>query len=90
MNYKKNSKVVNLISCEKELGEIIDFFKLSELEALNFLNKSPKHNEYTEDYINRLNEMERDIKVKEKSEKVGILDKMKLFIEKLKERMAEI
>ena len=34
--------------------------------------------------------MERDIKVKEKSEKVGILDKMKLFIEKLKERMAEI
>lgn len=47
--------MANFISCEKELGEIIDFFKLSELQALNFLKKSPNYNDYTEDYLNRLN-----------------------------------
>lgn len=56
----------NLFSCENELQEIIDFFKMSELEAITFLNKSPNNNnEYTEDYLNRLSDMENDIKIKE-------------------------
>jgi hypothetical protein len=39
---------------------------MSELEAITFLNKSPNNNnEYTEDYLNRLSDMENDIKIKE-------------------------
>lgn len=47
-NFKENSRAFSLFSCETELMEIIDFFKMSELEAINFLNKSPNNNhEYT-------------------------------------------
>lgn len=46
-NFKESSRLPNLFSCENELQEIIDFFKMSELEAITFLNKSPNNNEYT-------------------------------------------
>lgn len=42
-NYKQNNKISSCISYEKELSEIIDFFKTSELEAMDYLNKSPKN-----------------------------------------------
>lgn len=68
-DYKENSKINSYISYEKELVEIIDFFKVSELEAMSFLNKSPNNQDYTEDFINRINDLEHDFKAKEKSEK---------------------
>lgn len=66
-DYKENSKINSYVSYEKELVEIIDFFKVSELEAMSFLNKSPNNQDYTEDFINRINDLEHDFKVKEKS-----------------------
>lgn len=36
---------------------------------MSFLNKSPNNQHYTEDFINRINDLENDFKMKEKSEK---------------------
>lgn len=61
---------------------------MSEMDAMNFLNKSPKNSkEHGEDFINRLDDMERDIKVRQSNEKNNIHEKMKFFIAKLKEKM---
>jgi hypothetical protein len=57
---------------------------------MNFLNKSPKNQEYTEDYINRLNDLESEFKLKEKTEKLSINEKLKLFIFNLKEKLHEM
>ena len=91
LSFKESNNVTNFISCENELMEIIDFFKVSEMEAVNFLSKSPNGNsEYTEDYIIRLNDLEKDIKVKENTDKDNILEKMKEFVLKLKHKTTEI
>lgn len=39
---------------------------------MSFLNKSPKNQEYTEDYMNRLNDLENEFKTKEKAGKMSI------------------
>lgn len=89
-DYKENSKINSCVSYEKELVEIIDFFKVSELEAMSFLNKSPKNQEYTEDYMNRLNDLENEFKTKEKAGKMSINEKLRFFIINLKVKLHDM
>jgi hypothetical protein len=51
---------------------------------MSFLNKSPNNQDYTEDFINRMNDLEYDFKRKEKLEKTTINEKLKCFILNLK------
>ena len=44
LNYKECTKMANYLSCEEEINEIIDFFKVTEKEAGKFLNKAPHQN----------------------------------------------
>lgn len=54
---------------------------------MSFLNKSPNNQDYTEDFINRMNDIEHDFKVKEKVEKNSINSKLRDFILNLKEKI---
>ena len=57
--------MANYLPCKEEINQIIDFFKVTEKEAGKFLNKAPHQNiEFTEDYINRLDNLEKDIRSK--------------------------
>jgi hypothetical protein len=51
------------------------------------LHKSANNQEYTEDYTNRLKDIESELKLKEKAEKLTINEKLKLFILKLREKL---